>query len=78
MSCRCTIYIVHSRRNYISEDTDDVVVCDVNNQRWEKAKGSNSIFKPGLVEGFIYLLSKNQFGLKQYKLQTNKKTIKEI
>jgi hypothetical protein len=31
-----------------------------------------------LLYNLIYLLSKNPFGLKQYTLQTNKKTIKEI
>jgi hypothetical protein len=31
-----------------------------------------------LLHNLIYLLSKNPFGLKQYTLQTNKKTIKEI
>jgi len=44
-----------------------------------QVKGSKSICKHGLVEGFIYLLSRNQIGLKQYKLEitNNKKTIKK-
>jgi hypothetical protein len=37
---------------YIREDTDDVVFCDVNNQTIQ-IKGSKSIFKHGLVKGFI-------------------------
>ena len=41
-------------------------------------KGGRSIFKPWRGEGFIYLRKKNQIGMKQYKLQTNKKKIKEM
>jgi hypothetical protein len=40
-----------------------------------QVKGGKSIFKPWCVEGFIYLLSKSN---RNDKLQTNKKTIKEM
>jgi len=50
----------------------EVVTLTTRNQ----VKGSNSIFKLRRVEKFIYLLSNNSIGLKPYKLQTNKKTIK--
>jgi hypothetical protein len=53
MSCRWTIYVVHSRSHYsvVKWWRCEVVTLTTRDQ----VKGSNFIFKLGLVEGFIYI-----------------------